>query len=667
MDSLDEITCECVFESPDVDDGCDLTVDSFDEANCQIINEVDIDDNCDLTTDSFDEANCLIINQPPDCDDGLCSTADTFDSDNCECIFDENANCDDGCDLTADSYDEILCECVYEIPDVDDGCDLTADSFDQNNCVILNTAPTCDDGDDDTADSFDDLNCLCINEVNCPTFIVEAGPNQLLDCDVTSVVLQGSTDATNVEYQWTGNGINATNENILQPTVSEEGWYYFTIIDIVNDCETSVDSVFVESNITEIVAEVKFAEEQGVLDCTIESLILDASSSTSGDNIIYIWESNSEILQSGPNTSLTVLEGGTYLVTVIDTITTCAQTDFIDVNENFTYPIFNVQGDTLNCGQEVATLSAINVLTNDNLSFVWFDEMGNLVGEGESITTMNEGFYDLVVTDTTNGCQNMETTQVFNETATPQSFSLLINESCEGETNGNITIQSIQGGSPPYTYSINGSNFTNNMQYNDLASGDYLLALMDANGCTLDTLIALNEIAALTVDLGSEIEINLGESIELTPDISNNNIANINWTTNNTLSCTDCENPMATPTQDAVYQITVVDANGCIANDFINVIVTDNFCSENDAICNFSITPNATNGFAQATFTSNYDLLAAIRVYGREGIFMGEKIVMAERGINVQEIDLVTLPAGLYIIEIQLRGQSLVKKVIKTY
>jgi len=99
-----------------------------------------VDDGCDLTTDSFDEANCLVVNTAPDCDDSDNTTADSFDDANCSCIndliiiagctdpcalnFNENANvedesctyvdCDDFNDCTVDFYNNEICGCEYE-------------------------------------------------------------------------------------------------------------------------------------------------------------------------------------------------------------------------------------------------------------------------------------------------------------------------------------------------------------------------------------------------------------------------------------------------------------------------------------------------------------------------------------------------------------------------
>jgi gliding motility-associated-like protein len=53
-----------------------------------------------------------------------------------------------------------------------------------------------------------------------------------------------------------------------------------------------------------------------------------------------------------------------------------------------------------------------------------------------------------------------------------------------GFTNGSAIVATPTGGSPPYTYSIDGLNFDSYPAFDSLGSGTYTIAIMDANGCT---------------------------------------------------------------------------------------------------------------------------------------------------------------------------------------
>lgn len=52
-----------------------------------------------------------------------------------------------------------------------------------------------------------------------------------------------------------------------------------------------------------------------------------------------------------------------------------------------------------------------------------------------------------------------------------------------GETDGSITVQP-SGGAEPYQFSVNGTTFQTNPQFNNLAAGTYTVTIKDANDCT---------------------------------------------------------------------------------------------------------------------------------------------------------------------------------------
>ena len=65
---------------------------------------------------------------------------------------------------------------------------------------------------------------------------------------------------------------------------------------------------------------------------------------------------------------------------------------------------------------------------------------------------------------------------------------------CEGDSTGSISATGIDG-TPPYQYSIDGgSNYQNDGTFTGLVSGNYTITVMDANGCSLEASITLDDI-----------------------------------------------------------------------------------------------------------------------------------------------------------------------------
>ena len=54
--------------------------------------------------------------------------------------------------------------------------------------------------------------------------------------------------------------------------------------------------------------------------------------------------------------------------------------------------------------------------------------------------------------------------------------------SCNGSENGQVTA-SAQGGTVPYQYSIDGTNFSSQNNFSNLSAGNYILTVTDNNGC----------------------------------------------------------------------------------------------------------------------------------------------------------------------------------------
>jgi len=55
-----------------------------------------------------------------------------------------------------------------------------------------------------------------------------------------------------------------------------------------------------------------------------------------------------------------------------------------------------------------------------------------------------------------------------------------------------ISISSVTGGTAPYSYDFNGLGYDTASSFNGLAAGFYTLSVRDANNCTHDTILGLN-------------------------------------------------------------------------------------------------------------------------------------------------------------------------------
>jgi len=104
--------------------------------------------------------------------------------------------------------------------------------------------------------------------------------------------------------------------------------------------------------------------------------------------------------------------------------------------------------------------------------------------------------------------------------------------------------------------------------------GVYAVTVMD--GCNLETEITINVIENdLSLALPNDLSLNLGDSIQIIPQYINSNNIEFSWIDplQNSLNCEDCESVIARPYFDVNYFLQIIDEDGCIVSDNINITV----------------------------------------------------------------------------------------------
>lgn len=99
----------------------------------------------------------------------------------------------------------------------------------------------------------------------------------------------------------------------------------------------------------------------------------------------------------------------------------------------------------------------------------------------------------------------------------------------------------------------------------------------------------------MLVDLGPDIQLALGDSVQLQALTNQLDSFIIEWGQPQFLSCSDCPEPWASPAYTTTISVRLVNKNGCEARDFLRVIVEKNdgvfipnaFSPNNDNINDF--------------------------------------------------------------------------------
>ena len=188
------------------------------------------------------------------------------------------------------------------------------------------------------------------------------------------------------------------------------------------------------------------------------------------------------------------------------------------------------------------------------------------------IGNLGEGEYNVTVTDAT-GCSSTSNIQLV--APLPFQFSFNVSDlKCFNSNNGAI-LAIPTGGISPYSYSINNGSPQSSSSFYGLSSGKYTLIAMDANGCSASDIIFINSAQAINVDLGDNLFIEYGDSVNLNAiiNVPFDSLASINWLPVTYSECEKCLTQTVKPLITSSYLITISDINGCNASDNLTVFV----------------------------------------------------------------------------------------------
>lgn len=255
-------------------------------------------------------------------------------------------------------------------------------------------------------------NVAVVDNDNPPT--VDAGTDATITCIEDQPMLVGAIDQSNpnVLVQWSGPGLGCiVSGNTPSTEVSCDGTYTLTAIDTLTGCINS-DQTMVTPDLTAPVAE---AGNQQTISCLITSVELQGTSDV--QNVSVQWTSIPANMPISDPTSLTttVTEPATYVLIVTSNTNGCTSSaDLVLVFGDTVPPIADAGvNDTIDCQITTADLSASgSTLTGTTL--LWELENSSFTATTPDISVMEEGIYQLTVTNTGNGCAATATVEVVN-------------------------------------------------------------------------------------------------------------------------------------------------------------------------------------------------------------------------------------------------------------
>jgi len=344
--------------------------------------------------------------------------------------------------------------------------------------------------------------------------VANPGTADILSCTETSVTLDasGSTGNSTLNYQWTGP--NGASGNSASLTASDAGVYTLLVTNSENGC-TNSETITVTEDVNLPAANAGVTAE---LTCAVESLILDGTGSDTGDDYSYAWSTGDGTI-SGDATIINpeITAPGTYQIVVTNAITGCTNEATVDITQDINPPVVEA-GVTqiLSCAIESLNLDGAGSDTGGNITYEWTTANGNILNGNTALTpeVNAPGIYDLIVTNNTNGCTNIDMVEIEQDLNAPISDAgdattlNCIVEETQLDGSGSTT-----GGNITFAWSTDDGNITtgdDSLTPTVDAPGIYTLTVtnMDNNCETLSTVTIPEDIENPEADAGEVQELN---------------------------------------------------------------------------------------------------------------------------------------------------------------
>ena len=266
-------------------------------------------------------------------------------------------------------------------------------------------------------------------------------------------------------------------------------------------------------------------------------------------NVNYTWrDADGVVISNAFEPSLFV---GTYSLVAVNTRSECADSTSIEISQ-FAPPSLSINSENIadDCLEFRYQLQAETNATP--LRYTWSDTSGTRISSSANLDISSAGTYYLEVFDTQTRCAATDSIVIAaNENQAISGASIAVQQlDCLENTSGSIAVNAVQGGTSPFVYALDEAAFSSNTNFEELVPDTYQIRIEDTQGCEWDTLLTIDALALLEIELGENREVGMGEALTLEV-MSNRNLQSFLWSNNNkdSLACPTCATQNLTPLQ----------------------------------------------------------------------------------------------------------------------
>lgn len=403
------------------------------------------------------------------------------------------------------------------------------------------------------------------------------------------------------------------------------------------------------------------------LTCYKPVSVLSFSSDMTYDSVRWIYNG---FFQTSIGITYNANVPGNYSVEVRANSSKCWNQDSKFINEDKIRPLVEAGPDHLWYCNTKSIDVIPTVSSGAEYEYMWQTNNGEIRSDRSSplITVGAVGTYVLEVLNKNNGCRSNDVFSVNNETNVPRDIRASWSDPlCNGEGNGEIIIEGVEGGFAPYNYFIGDTPITST-QIESLTAGKYILTIRDNYDCVLSKEIELINPPVLDVSLPLEINLAFNENFQIAFESNYplSEIAAITWKNEKGMVLSDQLRLEYNAFNDEEIKVEIETINGCKAEARVRITVDTelklyipNIFSPNGDGTNDVLFVGKNKIPAEIDQIAIYDRFGN-KVYQSSGLIFNEEQTGWDGHFNGRRIE-----QGIYVMVIQITDFLGQKKVIK--
>ena len=377
-----------------------------------------------------------------------------------------------------------------------------------------------------------------------------------------------TTDPISNAYWTTPSGLNFSGLNIRVDSMEAISGKPYTLTLIGKNGCVSTQEVIVPVNIKKARLSI---EGDDILNCYkpfVNNMKVSSDIVPKDIRWYRILSGNSqEFITNGPDKfaldNNTFDRPGKYVAEVVAEESYCVSDIFKDVTEDKIAPTVDLgQDKKWHCNTQSINLDA--TVHNVNVAAYKWTTVDGQLGQTDlqNSIAFNTGTYTLEVQNTDNGCLKSDRITISKETNVPTDIvTEVVDIACFDAQNGEILIENVVGGFPPYSYTLNGNPVQNHIS--NLSEGNYIIEVRDAYDCKHNVQASIYEPQPFVIDVPEELEIALFESIGLTFGSNYNDISSVIWKNSKGEILSTDLNFDYTSTYSDVIEVIAISSKGC--------------------------------------------------------------------------------------------------------